>query len=782
MLRNYIKVAFRNLRRNKLYASLNILGLSIGLGSFFIIYLFLQNELAYDQFHEKKDRIYRVLQINTTDIGEEKSGGLTSALGPAAKAVIPEIEAFSRLENNPKSIVVKGVQDSIGQVNTAAIDPGFLEFFDLDFVEGNLSGALKTPNSMLINESKAIQYFGNTNDALGKVIKLGRVDLVIDGVYKDLPNTSSIKAEVIALHTTVNGWRGDNGFKQWNASYGDQTYVLLNKGAQIVDVESKLNDLLKANALSDSKHLALQPLTDIHFSLDVRGPVTEKTDRQYIFIFTLVAVFILVCSVFNYVSLALSQSIERTKEIGVRKVSGAKNKELYTQFLIESVFHVFLSFLASIILVELLLPQLESLIERSLAISVFAQPAFLLKSLLFSLIIAGLCSLYPAYLSTQLNVVKIFKSGSNNFSTKRIIGAASIFQIVVFIVLICVSFTANRQMKFMRNENLGFDKESQLVLNRFSREAVSKKVLLKNELLNVSGVVSATYATSIPSRVMGTMTFGDYDFRWHMFDIDPDYFKTMGMEIIEGRGFLPEDSDSSNVIIINATAAEKLGFGVNAVGKTIKQDVDLTIIGVVNDFHFVSKKELVEATLFKPLGAYSGVLVLKLDKENMVSVVESVKSKYSELTSGDEANFFFLEDQINDQYKQENVMITMLNTFTVIAALVAFIGLFGIAGYSAKRRLKEMGIRKVLGAGFFNIQKVLNVSSVWKLLIAVAIAVPVVVYWMDNWLSSFAYRIEMPVFLIFGAIGVASLLIFITVSIHSIKAYLINPVEILKDE
>jgi putative ABC transport system permease protein len=306
--------------------------------------------------------------------------------------------------------------------------------------------------------------------------------------------------------------------------------------------------------------------------------------------------------------------------------------------------------------------------------------------------------------------------------------------------------------------------------------------LLKNELLNVSGVVSATYATSIPTRVMGTMTFGDYDFRWHMFDIDPDYFKTMGMEIIEGRGFLPEDSDSSNVIIINATAAEKLGFGVNAVGKTIKQDVDLTIIGVVNDFHFVSKKELVEATLFKPLGAYSGVLVLKLDKENMVSVVESVKSKYSELTSGDEANFFFLEDQINDQYKQENVMITMLNTFTVIAALVAFIGLFGIAGYSAKRRLKEMGIRKVLGAGFFNIQKVLNVSSVWKLLIAVAIAVPVVVYWMDNWLSSFAYRIEMPVFLIFGAIGVASLLIFITVSIHSIKAYLINPVEILKDE
>ncbi|MGW8124092.1 ABC transporter permease [Roseivirga echinicomitans] len=782
MLRNYIKVAFRNLRRNKLYAGLNILGLSIGLGSFFIIYLFLQNELAYDQFHEKKDRIFRVIQVNNMDSGEEKSSGLTAALGPIAKDEIPEIEAFSRLENNPKNIVIKGIQDSIGSVSSAAIDRGFLEFFDLDFVVGDLSSVLKTPNSMLINESKAIQYFGSANNAMGKVIKVGRVELVVDGVYKDLPNTTSIKAEIIALHTTVNAWRGDNGFSQWNASYNDQTYFLLNKEAQISEVESKLNNLFKANAISETRRLTLQPLADVHFSLDVRGPVTEKTDRQYIFIFTLVAAFILICSVFNYVSLALSQSIERTKEIGVRKVSGARNKELYTQFLIESIIQVFFSFLAAIILVELLLPQLESLIDRSLAISVFERPEFLVKGLVFSLIIAGLCSLYPAYLSTRLNVVKIFKNVSGNFSTKRVIGAVSIFQIVVFIVLICVSFTANRQMQFLRNENLGFDKESQMVLSEFSREAGSKKVLLKNELLNVPGVISGTYATSIPSRVMGTMTFGDYDFRWNNFDVDPDYFKTMGMEIIQGRGFLPEDSDSSHLAIINVTAAEKMGLGYNAVGKLIKQNVDIRIIGVVNDFHFASKKEPIEATLFEPLGEYFGVLVLKLDKENMFSVVESVKSKYSDLTSGDEANFFFLEDQINAQYKQENVMITMLNTFTVIAALVAFIGLFGIAGYSVKRRLKEMGIRKVLGAGFLSIQKTLNVSSVWKLFIAVAIAVPVVVYWMDNWLSSFAYRIEMPVFLIFGAIAVASIVIFITVSIHSIKAYLINPVEILKDE
>tara|TARA_R110001599_G_scaffold149835_2_gene333851 strand:+ start:3577 stop:5922 length:2346 start_codon:yes stop_codon:yes gene_type:complete len=781
MLRNYIKVAFRNLRRNKLYASLNIIGLSIGLGSFFIIYLFLQNELSYDQFHEKKDRIYRVVEINEKDTGEEKSSGLTSALGPVAKDEIPEIEAFSRLDNRQMSVVVKGVQDSIGRVNSAAIDPGFLEFFDLDFVAGDVSGALKTPNSMLINESKAIHYFGNANEAMGKVVKVGRVDLIIDGVYKDLPNTTSIKAEIIALHTTVNAWRGENGFNQWRASYGDQTYFLLNKEAQIEEVESKLNDLYKANKMSETRRATLQPLAEVHFSLDVTGRVTEKTDRQYIFIFTLVAAFILICSVFNYVSLALSQSIERTKEIGVRKVSGARNKELYTQFLIESVIQVFFSFLASIILVELLLPQLENLIERSLAISVLGQPGFLVKGLVFSLIIACLCSLYPAYLSTRLNVVKIFKNTSSNFSTKRLIGAVSIFQIVVFIVLICVSFTANRQMQFMQNENLGFDKDQQLVLNLMGK--VSGEVFI-NEVQSLSGIKSASLASSIPSRASGWGQFNDYDFRFHNFDIDENYLETLGMTLVEGRNFVFEDTDSSKIVMVNETAVQKLDFEGSAIGKTIRRNQeDLRIVGVVKDFHFVSKKEPVEATLFEPLkkGAYS-LLVLKLNGQELASTMEEIKNIHKELTDGKEASFFFLEDQINSQYKQENVMITMLNTFTVIAALVAFIGLFGIAGYSVKRRLKEMGIRKVLGAGFLSIQKTLNVSSVWKLLIAVAIAVPVVVYWMDNWLSSFAYRIEMPVFLIFGAIAVASIVIFITVSIHSIKAYLINPVEILKDE
>ncbi|MFT7150982.1 MAG: putative ABC transport system permease protein, partial [Nonlabens sp.] len=282
MIKNYLKVALRNIRKNKLYAGLNILGLSIGLASFFVIYLFIQNELAYDQFHTKKDNIFRVIQVNRMDSGDEKSGGITSALAPVAKEEIPEIVAFSRIENNPKALLIKGIKDSIDRVNTAAVDPGFLEIFDVDIIAGSQDLEFQTPNSMLICESKAKRYFGDVNEAIGQTIKVGRVNLIVQSVFKDFPVSSSIKAEIIGQHTTINSWRGERGFNQWNASYGDQTYFLLSPNADVSDVEQKVNGLFEKNAMSSNRVLQFQQLLDIHFSLDIKGPVTEKTDKQYI--------------------------------------------------------------------------------------------------------------------------------------------------------------------------------------------------------------------------------------------------------------------------------------------------------------------------------------------------------------------------------------------------------------------------------------------------------------------------------------------------------------------
>ncbi|OEK04761.1 ABC transporter permease [Roseivirga misakiensis] len=785
MLKNYLKVAYRNIKNNKLYASLNILGLAIGLASFFTIALFISNELAYDQFHPKKDQVFRIIENINRDTGIEKSGGLNSALAPAAAEEIPEILAFTRLENFPKGVTIPGIADSTDRIESAGVDEGFFEWFDLKIIEGNPEKKFQTPNHILLAATKAQAYFGEARDALGQIIKIRNNEFIVQAVFEDLPNTSSIKADMIGNIKSINSYRGERGFNQWNASYSDQSYFLLSETADVASVEKKIDDIMNENSYKNpQRSMSLQPLADIHFSLDVKGPVKEKTDRQYIFTFTLVAIFILVCSVFNYVSLALSHSLERTKEVGVRRVIGARRNSLYQQFISESIIHVFISFILATVLVELLMPQLELLIGRQLGNGVLSQPLLLLKGLGFSLVVAVLCALYPAYLSTRLSVVKIFKNAKGGFSQKRFIGVISIFQIAVFVTLICVAFTANKQMHFMREENLGFDKESQLIINRFSRAMNLKKESLKNDLLNLPGVVSASYATSIPSRTLGMSSFGEYDFQWINFDIDEDYFETLGMKLLEGRNFLPTDTEDSKAIIINATAAMKLGFEDGAVGKTIERNPGetLRIIGVVDDFHIASKKQPIDAALFEKITGYSAVLVLKLSEASIVNSVDQIKSVYRDLSGGEEANYIFLEDQINSQYKQESVMITMINTFMLIAAIVAFIGLFGIAGYSTKRRAKEMGIRKVLGAGFVSIQKTLNRASFGRLFLAIGISVPLVIYWMDNWLSSFAYRIEMPFAIIVAAILIASVIMLLTVSFHSIKAYFINPVEILKDE
>lgn len=781
MFKNYLKVAIRNIRKNKVYAILNMMGLSAGLASFFIIYLFLQNENSYDQFHPEVDRIYRVVEEVTTDTGIERNGETTSALAAVAAAEIPEIESFSRISIWPKGIEIEDVLDSTLYLETLAVDPELLDFYGLKFLAGNAGTAMKDPNALLINESRARQLFG-TIDVLGKVVSIQETSFSISAVFEDLPTANSLKAEIIVHLPTVNAWRKDQ-LTQWNAGYGDQTYFLLTEGADLKRVEKKLNELYETNANIAGRKLLLQPLADIHFSIDVKDGLREKSDKEYILIFTLVAGFILICSVFNYISLSLSQSVERVKEIGVRKVVGAARKQLLWQFVTESVVYVLVSYVMALILVEVLTPELETLIERKLSFDLWFYPELLIQGLVFSLGVAVLSAIYPAFFVTRLKVINILKKSISGLSSHRLLNAISVFQIVVFMVLISAAFTANRQLLFLQNENLGFDKEQLMVVGLYTPEALKKHEALKNELLQISSVSNVSHAQSVPTRVSSTNTYRGYDFRFYNFNVDEDYFKTMGMTLKEGRGFLPEDFDTDDLIIVNETAARKLNFEGTAVGKTMKQgNKELRIIGVVNDFHFGTKKEPIEATLFRPITRNFGLLVVRFEGDDLKKTVADVKAVFGDVTGGEKLSFSFLEDAINGQYKQENIMIKVINSFTAMAAFVAFIGLFGISGYAVKRRAKEMGIRKILGASFIEIQKTLNRANLAKMALAVAIALPLIVYWMNSWLQSFAYRIELPMMLIALAFLMAALVVLTTISVHSIRAYFINPVDVLKDE
>ncbi len=778
MFKNYLKVAFRNIRKNKLYAFLNIVGLGVGLASFFVIYLFLQNERSYDTFHPKADRIYRVL-VEQTDGGQlQVAAGLNAAMAPAASERVPEIEAYSRIEVYPKQVLIRGIKDSLQVFRSLAVDKGFIDFFQLDFVRGSGETSFLKPNSLLVSKTKEDAFFDG--DALNKRVQVNGKEYLIEGVFTDIPPNSSLKADMIVPFETLHAGRLQD--LNWNTSYFDQTFFLFSPDADITQIEDKLNQLAEENKAAANRSYKLQSIYDIHFSLGLNDSLGEKTDEQYIYIFTIVAIFILACSVFNYVSLALSQSIERTKEIGVRKVIGAVKGQLYKQFISESALYVLMGFVIALVLVEVMVPQLESILGRTLSSDLSNTPELLIPGFIFSIVVAGLAALYPAYVSAAQKVVSIFRGGGR-FKSHSLINAISVFQIGVFMVLVSVAFTANRQMHFMQNENLGFDKENQLVITMFSQGAAGKAEVFKNDLAQIPEVKSSSFTSSVPSRVMGSTRFRGYDFSFVNFDVDADYLNTMGMQLKEGRNFQPEDSDTANLVLINETAAAKLNFGETAIGKTIHNGrIEMRVIGVVNDFHWISKREEIGPTLFRKQTRNRGILVVKLDTDNLMDTMDEIEAKYSELTGGEVMSSFFLDNQINSQYRQEKIMIKMINTFTVIAAVVAFIGLFGIAGYSARRRLKEMGIRKVLGAGFVSVQLALNRSNIWKLVLAAIIAAPLIVLWMEDWLSSFAYRIALPAGLIVAAIGVASVVILITAMFHSVKAFFINPVEILKDE
>lgn len=785
MLRNYLKVAIRSIRKNKLYAGLNILGLSVGLASFFIIYLFIQNELAYDQFHEKKDRVYRIVKITERGDATEKSSIIETALAPLVAQLIPETENYSRL--NMRTIFLPNRNGDSGTWDEAkglGIDEGFFEFFNLDLISGSKLSSSNAQSGFLMSESKALQYYGTT-DVLGENIKLGKDNLVLIGVFKDFKQTSSIKAEVVFLTKKSKLYPPKTGsFTSFNV----QSFFLLRQNTDVEVFNKKLNELHLENTRYENSTVALQPFSEVHFSLDVNGPVPEKTDAQYILIFSLIAFFILACAVFNYISLALSQSLERAKEIGVRKVIGAKRTSLYSQFIIESVIQVLISFVVAIVLVELLIPQLETLVERDLGISVFQAPEIIAKGLLFSLFIALVSAVYPAYLSTRMNVVNIFKQKSGSGSSNRMIAFVAVFQIIVFIALTCAAVTSNKQMHFMRNEKLGFDQDLQYVINDLSYRSENA---FKNDVLGLTGVKAASLARVVPTKWAGSTGFKGVKGRFQTFDIDEDYLETMGMTLLEGRNFKPEDIiDSATVIMVNATAAKEIAPNGSAVGKVLpfgrdggmySKGGDKRIIGVVSDFHYVSKKEIIEPALFHPI-QYPGLLVVKLSDLNLSGTIEALRDAFKKHNGGREINAYFLNDKVEAQYKQENVMITMINTFMAVAAIVAFIGLFGIAGYSVKRRTKEVGIRKVLGAGFMAIQSTLNRASLAKLALAIAISIPLVVYWMDSWLSDFAYRIDIPYGLISLSVIAAAIILLLVASFHSVRVFLINPVDILKDE
>jgi putative ABC transport system permease protein len=788
MIKNYFKIAFRNIRRNSTYSILNISGMAIGMASAILILLWVQDEWSYDRHIKNADNIYRVIENQNPSGGESSlfavsPGELTKAL----KEEYPEIIRSSRYEPHSELRLKKG-NEFMHEKAVATVDKDFLKMFNIEFVEGDINSALNEPHNVVLTEEMAFKYFGN-EDALGKTLteSLG-YQVTVTGIIKKTHNSHLsfdflVPIELIKERgAPINDWQ----FLCYN-------YIELSKGTDNKLLNSKIRDYLKKHIKGSDSQIFLQNIKKIHlfssrkYTYDISG----HGDIASVRILSLISVFILLIACINFMNLSTAQSARRAREIGVRKVAGAGKRRIVTQFLGESMLIVLLAHAIAMILVELLLPGYKNLIGKQLVVNY--QSAGLYIGLITMVLFCGLLAgSYPAfYLSSlkSLDTMKgIINKNPGNVQFRRVL---VIFQFSLSVLLIICTLIVGKQLRYLQNMKLGFDKDN---IGYFQFPAAPwdpKLKTLKNELLNNPDIVSVTKIFinySNPLNIEGTTggfkwegkKEGD-DVLFYTLGADEDYAKTFQLELKEGRFFSSDFSTDNSAVVINEQAAKIMGFK-NPLGEIIvtPQGTRLNIVGVVKDFHFKSLHYKIEPLIMQ-LGA-SNTFFIRMKPDKITSIVEFVKKTYNSFKPDIPMEFHFLDDDYDNLYWTEKRMSKIFGYFSFLAIIISCLGLIGLSSFMTIRRTKEIGIRKINGAKAIEIFSLLSGEYIIWVCISIVIACPVAWYAMNKWLQNFAYRIDLSWY-VFALAGVIALLIaLLTVSFQSYKAAGKNPVEALRYE
>lgn len=798
MIRNHLKIAWRSILKNKCIFGLNILGLVVGIASCLAILLFVKDELSYDTFNKKADQIVRVV-FNAKINGEVMKEAVVMA--PVAKAFkdeFPEVLDATRMTNlfNPK-IVYKNT--SYRDSRFAYVDPNFFQVFTLPIIKGNSKDPLARPNTVVITSAEAKKYFGNENP-IGKILILENYDrqFTVTAVMKEVPKNSHFHFDLFA---STEGYEAAQGTSWVNSDFF--TYLVLKKGTDIKKLETKIpaiidkymgpqikgdigipySEFKKDNQIS----LNLQPLTDIHLRSDfsASSQLEQGGDIKYLYIFSAIALFMLLIACINFMNLATAAASKRAKEVGIRKILGAAKKQLISQFLMESVISVSIAMGLALVIFVVALPVFNQISGKELQLSYLMQPSIILALLGLMLFIIFSAGVYPAFFLSSFKPISALQ---NRFSgmgqNKNLRGGLVVFQFVVSAGLILATIVVSQQMRFIQNKNLGYDKDQLLVL-RESYLLGQNEIAFKNEILKVSHVSQSGF---VPAGESDTNMFGiflddQYQRRMFVYNVDEEYIPTMGMELAEGRNFSKEFGADSTKVIINQIAAEILGFGKNALGKTLSRDTDngkqqMTVIGVVRDFHFRSLRQKIEPLimLYNPYGG----LILRTKTADMSGLIASLETQWKQFGTKEAFTYSILDDDYNHTYLAERKMGTILRLFALLTILVACLGLFGLVTYTAEQRVKEIGIRKVLGSSVGQIVGLLSKDFLKLVGISFLIAFPLGFYLMNRWLRDFAYRIEIRWWMFVLAAGITLFIAFVTISFKSVRAAMANPVESLK--
>jgi putative ABC transport system permease protein len=794
MLRNYIKITVRTLWKNKLFSGLNIVGLGIGMAAVWLMALYVIDELSYDRFHTQADRIVRVVHYAQWPGGNLKLAPTSAPYASALQNDYPEIEKTVRI--NPEgggTITFKDKKMEVGDIFFA--DKTIFDVFTFPLLYGDPKSALSKPQSIVLTKSVAENLFGDSRKAIGQTIEFGNhFPNTITGVMDDVPANSHLQFRALRSLPAnyTNGWE----------NFELYTYLLLTEGSSHKALEAKLpgfyQKYIKKEMGELDYRMELQPLTSIHLRSHLDYEIGPNGNVATVSIFGIVAALILLIACINYVNLYTARSLKRTREVGVRKAIGSYRLQLIGQFLTESMLMTFMAALVGFSLVIMALPFFNQMADKTLSIGGIGERLFIVA--LFSILVGVLSGLYPALLLANFRPVAALKGivgnqlGSITFKQSLVV-----FQFVATVALIACSGVVYRQMEFVLHKNLGFNKEQVLTFH-IDNEEVRQRVDALKERLTQSPLIESVAAASNP---LGNNSIGGAGMFFEQngamppgtqivqkFSVDSDYLKTLQIKLLSGRSFSESfKSDLGGAVLINETLMKQLGWK-EPIGKRVKYYIDnekhtaeARVVGVVKDFHTYSLQHKIEPLVLQmPQPADKDNVFVRIQPAKTTEALAYIQSVYRTFDPTATLDFHFLDENFSKQYKAEQKQGAVLLSFTILAVLIACLGLFGLAAFAAEQRNKEIGVRKVLGASVSSIVILLSRDFLKLVLISIVVATPLAWYAMSRWLQDFAYRITIE-WWVFASAGLLAIVIALaTVSFQSIKAALMNPVKSLRAE
>jgi putative ABC transport system permease protein len=796
MVRNYIKTAYRSLVKNVGFTAINVLGLSVGLATCLLIVFYVVDELSYDKYNVNADRIYRITEIARLNGNEASYAGVEKPLMEALKS-FPEIEKMARftpitsLFLSPQKFYMRKGNNDIQERNIVYAESGIFDIFTLPVVSGHPS--LNEPHTAVITESTAKKYFNKT-DVAGQILTINDTSQYkITAVIKDIPLQSHFNFDFFLSYSSLPEYRAGG----WGYG-GLHTYLLLKPGADIKKLESQMQAIAYKNYPSsmhtNGNYLKydLTPLLDLHLRSTSQYELMEKGNIQYVYIFSVIALFILLIACVNFMNLSTARSSNRAKEVGVRKVLGSARKYLVYQFLTESILITLVSTIIAVGLAWLLMPLFNQVAVKRLAFTAHSM-AWLLPSLFIAVLVIGcLAGSYPAFFLSAFQPIEVLKGKlAAGFKGGFLRSFLVVFQFSISIFLIIGTLVIYNQLNFIHNKNLGFNRSQVLVIKNVNVLGKQAKIL-KQEIKEMPGVVNATMSTYLPTGEDRNMTglFPElpidikHDVLSEFWPVDEDYMNTLGIKLIAGRNFSNQMASDTAAMIVNEAFVKRFGFK-DPLNKTVYRDSygiqPYHVVGVMKNFHFSSLKDEI-----KPVAlVYNedrGSISARVKTASLAALMSNIEDKWKHLSPNQQFTYSFMDQDFDATYRSEQRIGQLFISFSTLAILIACLGLFGLAAYAAEQRNKEIGIRKVLGASISGIVSMLSIDFIKLVFISILISSPLAWFIMNKWLQNFAYRENIQWWILAIAGAVALIIAFVTISFQSIKAALANPVKSLRSE